>query len=183
MGIALMVLAYVVLPGVLTADPRRLNWSILTSLGVYNYSTLLGGPLGEEPGWRGYALPRLEQALGPVRASLVLALFWTGWHLPLFLYPGWTSSPLWVYVLFLTGQSLILTYGTNLAGFGIITPIAMHATFNTVSRFLSGLFAETQPSARVPFELVMALCGLATAFVLIVATRGRLAYREDAAQS
>jgi membrane protease YdiL (CAAX protease family) len=178
-GIALMVLAYVVLPALLTADPRRLHWSILTSLGVYNYSTLLGGPLGEEPGWRGYALPRLEHALGPVRASLVLAVLWTGWHLPLFLYPGWTSSPLWVYVLFLIGQSLILTYGANLAGFGIITPIAMHAMFNTVSRFLSGLFADTQPSARVPFVLVMALCGLATGVALVVATRGRLAYRED----
>ena len=182
-GVALMILAYVVLPAVMTADPRKLNWSILTSVAVYNYSTLLGGPLGEEPGWRGYALPRLEHALGPVRASLVLGLFWTGWHLPLFLYPGWTSSPLWIYVLFLTGQSLILTYGANLAGFGVITPIAMHATFNTVSRFLSGLFADTQPSARVPFVWVMALCGLATAVVLIVATRGRLAYREDSAQT
>jgi membrane protease YdiL (CAAX protease family) len=118
-----------------------------------------------------------------VRASLVLGLLWTGWHLPLFLYPGWTSSPLWVYVLFLTGQSLILTYGANLADFGIITPIAMHAIFNTVSRFLAGLFADTQPSARVPFELVMALCGLATGVALIVATRGRLAYREESAQS
>ena len=171
-GVALMVLAYLVLPGVMTADPRKLHWSILTSVAVYNYSTLLGGPLGEEPGWRGYALPRLEAALGPVRGSLVLGLLWTGWHLPLFFYPGWTSSPLWVYVLFLTGQSLILTYGANLARFGIITPIAMHATFNTVSRFLPGLFADTPPSARVPFDLVMALCGLATAVVLIVATRG-----------
>ena len=57
------------------------------------------------------------------------------------------SSPLWVYVLFLTGQSVILTYGANLGGFGIITPIAMHAAFNTVSKFLAGLLAETQPSA------------------------------------
>ena len=180
-GVALMVLAYVVLPGVLTADPRRLHWSILMSLAVYNYSTLLGGPLGEEPGWRGYALPRLEQALGPVRASLVLGLFWAGWHLPLFFYPGWTSSPRWVYVLFLTGQSLILAFATNLAGFGIVTPIAMHAIFNTVSKFLSGLFADVSPSARVPFELVMAICGLATGAALIVATRGRLGYREDSA--
>ena len=100
------------------------------------------------------------------------------WHLPLFWYPGWTTSPLWVYFLFLTGQSVILTFGANLAGFGVITPIAMHAAFNTVSRFLPGLFADTQPSARLPFELVMALCGLATAMILIAATRGRLAYRE-----
>jgi membrane protease YdiL (CAAX protease family) len=178
-GVALMIVAYLVLPGVMTADPRTLDWSILTSVAVYNYSTLLGGPLGEEPGWRGYALPRLETALGPVRGSVVLGLLWTGWHLPLFWYPGWTSTTLWVYVLFLTGQSLILTYGANLAGFGIITPIAMHAAFNTVSRFLPGLFADTQPSARLPFDLVMALCGLAIAVVLIVATRGRLAYRDD----
>jgi membrane protease YdiL (CAAX protease family) len=101
--------------------------------------------------------------------------------LPLFLYPGWTSSPLWIYVLFLTGQSVILTYGTNLARFGIITPIAMHAAFNTVSRFLAGLFAETKPSAPVPFVLVMALCGLAVALVLIVATRGRLAHGDEPA--
>jgi membrane protease YdiL (CAAX protease family) len=180
-GVALMILAYVVLPGITTADPRQLDWSVLTSLAVYNYSTLLGGPLGEEPGWRGYALPRLETALGPVRSSLVLGLLWTGWHLPLFLYPGWTSSPLWIYVLFLTGQSLILTYCTNLARFGILTPIAMHATFNTVSRFLGGLFAGTEPIAPIPFVLVMALCGLATALVLILATRGRLAYQEDPA--
>ncbi|MGQ0736605.1 MAG: CPBP family intramembrane glutamic endopeptidase [Acidobacteriota bacterium] len=180
-GVALMLLAYVVLPGVTTADPRTLHWSVLISPAVYNYSTLLGGPLGEEPGWRGYALPRLESALGPVRSSLVLGLLWTGWHLPLFLYPGWTSSPLWIYVLFLTGQSLILTYGTNLARFSILTPIAMHATFNTVSRFLSGLFAGTQPSAPIPFELVMALGGVAIALVLILATRGQHAYRHEPA--
>jgi hypothetical protein len=114
-----------------------------------------------------------------VRSSLVLALLWTGWHLPLFWYPGWISSPLWIYVLILTGQSFILTYGANLARFGIVTPIAMHAAFNTVSKFLGGLFADTQPSGRIPFELVMALCGLATAVALILGTRGRLAYGGD----
>lgn len=108
----------------------------------------------------------------------MLGLLWAGWHLPLFWYPGWTSSPPWIYVLFLTGQSLLLTYGANLAGFRIITPIAMHATFNTVSRFLSGLFADPQPNARVPFVLVMALCGLATGGALIAATRGRLVYHD-----
>jgi membrane protease YdiL (CAAX protease family) len=90
--VALVVVSYVVLPAIMTADPRRLSWSVLLSLSVYNYSTLLGGPLGEEPGWRGYALPRLEHDLGPVRASMVLGLLWAPWHLPLFFYPGWTSS-------------------------------------------------------------------------------------------
>lgn len=46
---------------------------------------LVGGPLGEEPGWRGYALPRLEARLGRRRAALVLGAGWTAWHLPLLL--------------------------------------------------------------------------------------------------
>jgi membrane protease YdiL (CAAX protease family) len=181
-AIILVIVSYVVLPAVMTADPRRLRWSVLASLAVYNYSTLLGGPLGEEPGWRGYALPRLERVLSPVRASLVLALLWVGWHIPLFFYPGWTSSPLWVYVVFLTGQSIILTFATNLAGFGVIAPIAGHAMFNTVSRFLAGLFRDTRPTAPVRFELVMALSGLAVAAIIVVLTRGRLGYREPSPQ-
>jgi membrane protease YdiL (CAAX protease family) len=177
LGVALIVFAYVVLPGVTTADPHKLNWSILASVAVYNYSTLLGGPLGEEPGWRGYALPRLEERYGPVSATLLLALLWAAWHLPLFLIPDWTTSPLWTFVLILVGVSIIMTTAVNLARFSVIAAIATHAAFNTVSRFLNGLFIHTQPSVRIPFELVLALCGIATALVLIGMTKGRLAYR------
>jgi membrane protease YdiL (CAAX protease family) len=178
-GVILIILAYVALPGITTSDPRTLHWDILASLTVYNYSTLLAGPLFEEPGWRGFALPRLEASFGPVRASLLLALLWTGWHLPLFFYPGWTTIPLWIYALIVTGVTVLMTYGTNLARFSVITPIVMHATFNTASRFLNGLLAGTEHRVHVPLELVLALCGLATAAVLIVATRGHLGYGSE----
>jgi membrane protease YdiL (CAAX protease family) len=105
--------AYVLLPGVTTADPHKLHRSILISEGVYNYSTLLGGPAGEEPGGRGYALPRLEGSGGPVRASLLLALLWAAWHSPLFIIPTWSSSPFWIYVLILVGLSVIMSYGAK----------------------------------------------------------------------
>lgn len=83
-GVMLIILAYVALPGITNSAPQTLHWGILMSVTVYDYSALLAGPLFEEPGWRGFALPRLEASFGPVRASLLLALLWTGWHLPLF---------------------------------------------------------------------------------------------------
>ncbi|MGH3144534.1 MAG: CPBP family intramembrane glutamic endopeptidase, partial [Rubrobacter sp.] len=49
----------------------------------------LDGPLGEDPGWRGFALPGL-QGLGysPLLATVVLAVLISGWHLPLFFMGG-----------------------------------------------------------------------------------------------
>ena len=87
------------------------------------------------------------------------------WHLPLFIRPRWESAPLCVYLGILTGLSFIMSYAANLTRFSLITVIAMHAAFNTVSRFLAGLFATTQPS---------------TALTLILVTRSRLPYDGDA---
>ena len=152
----------------------------MTSLAVYNYSTLLGGPLGEEPGWRGYALPRLEARFGAIRASLLLGVLWTGWHLPLFLISGWGSLPLWSYSLVLVGLSIIMSWGANIARFSVLTAIVMHAGFNTVTRFLNGLFVGIEPRANLSFEMVFPMSGLLVAGVLIVMTRGRLSYHRDA---
>jgi CAAX protease family protein len=179
-GAVLIVLAYVVFPALVLGDPRTLNWSILASLAVYNYSTLLGGPLGEEPGWRGYALPRLEARFGAVRAAVLLGILWTGWHLPLFLIAGWESLPLWSYGLVLIGVSIIMTWSANLARFSVLPAIVIHAAFNTVTRFLNGLFIGSQPRASLPFELVFPVSGLLVALLFIALTRGRLSYHGDA---
>jgi len=175
-GIAILIVTYVVLPAIVTTDPKKLNWGVLLSLGVFNYSTVLGGPLGEEPGWRGYALPRMEARLGPVRASLLLGILWTMWHIPMFLRPGWQSAPVWIYLIILCGMSLIMTFGANLSRFSVVTAVVMHAIFNTVSRYLAGLFATVQPEAAIPFELIMGLCGLGIGLFLILVTKGRLGY-------
>jgi membrane protease YdiL (CAAX protease family) len=177
-GVLLMMFAYVVLPGNTAADPSRLQWSVFASVSVYSVSTLIGGPLGEEPGWRGYALPRLEAALNPVQGSIVLAALWAGWHLPLFFYAGWVSAPLWIYALILLGASFILTFVANLARFNVLAPILAHAAFNTVSGWLAGFFAHTRPVVGVRFELILAVCGLVVGMVLIGATRGRLRYEQ-----
>ena len=70
----------------------------------------------------------------------------TGWHLPLFIRPGWESSQLWIYLLIMTGLSVIMTYAANLSRFSLITVVTLHAAFNTASRFQVGLFQRLRPS-------------------------------------
>ncbi|MBV9038064.1 MAG: hypothetical protein JO182_26490 [Acidobacteriaceae bacterium] len=99
----------------------------------------------------------MEARFDPTVGCAVLGIFWAGWHLPLFFAPGWTSSPFWIYVLIVISLSLIIGFVTNVARFAVVPAIVTHAMFNTVSRFLNGLFKEVQPSAAIPFELVLAL--------------------------
>jgi uncharacterized protein len=174
-GVALVIIAYVVLPAIITADPIKLNWSILLSLQVFNYSTLLGGPVGEEFGWTGYAFPRLQMRYGPLLGVLLIGVLWAVWHLPLFVRPGFYSTPFGAYLLMLVGLRLLIATCANWSGFGIAVAILMHAAFNTSSRWLAGLFTDAQPTSRLPFELVMALTGLAVAAIVVAWTRGRLA--------
>lgn len=175
-GIALTILAFVVLPAVFTANPTKLHWGIFLSTSVYNYSTILGGPLGEEFGWRGYALMPLEQRFGPTLGSGILSLLWIGWHLPLFLLPTWVSAPFWIYALIVIGFSFIISFAANLARFAVIPAILIHAIFNTVSNFLGGLFRDTQPNTSLPFELALAFGGISIATLLIVFTKGNLGF-------
>ena len=71
---------------------------------------LLQGATGEEAGWRGFALPRLQKTYGPINASLVLGLLWSFWHLPLWLFSGYSGLDLLIYVLAFSVSIISLTF-------------------------------------------------------------------------
>lgn len=73
---------------------------------------VLGGPLGEEPGWRGFLLARLLPRYGPVAAGLLTGVVWFAWHLPLFWLPGSAQAgiPLGYYAITLLSYSMVLTW-------------------------------------------------------------------------
>ncbi len=87
--------------------------------------------LGEEPGWRGFALPQLQARHTPFRASLILAPLWALWHLPLLGTEfAWPIVPPFVVSVF--GATFMLTWIFNRTQGSVLLPMLFHATVNTV---------------------------------------------------
>jgi uncharacterized protein len=94
--------------------------------------TLFIGPLGEEFGWRGVALPLLQRRFAPLWASLILGSIWGVWHLPAFVLGGtpqsaWSFGP---YVVGVLALSVIVTPMFNAARGSILIPILFHYQMN-----------------------------------------------------
>jgi membrane protease YdiL (CAAX protease family) len=174
-SLALIVAGYVVIPALaITKSIRLLHWKTFLSPSAYdcNFSTFFGGPVNEEPGWRGFALPRLQARFGHLGAALTLGVLWAGWHLPLFLIHGWSGLPVWAYVIMMTGLSVLMTFAFNISRSSILVSIWMHAIFNTCFILLLGLLAN---APLRPHSLLIYLASiLVLPLAIIVCTRGQL---------
>lgn len=95
--------------------------------------SLIRGPLGEELGWRAYALQELQKKYSPLKSALIIGVFWGFWHTPLWFASGYTDLNLVKYiVLFLIGIisfSVIITFFYYLNQ-NLVIPIVVHQVFN-----------------------------------------------------
>jgi CAAX protease family protein len=187
---ALLLIPYLLLPGALAAFrlPGLSVW--LTILMWYLLGLVVGGPLFEEGGWRGFALPRLEQRSGPLVGTLILGALWGLWHLTEFFIPGapqYTMTPfgtsfaghllafglfdIWTIVL-----AVIFTWVFNNTRGSILLAILLHTSIDVALVYLlPPLFpslATTPLFGLSEFLLVWVVLAL----LVIVATRGRLSY-------
>ena len=90
---------------------------------------------GEEMGWRGYVLPRLQARHNALIASLILGVIWGVWHLPKFLAPGNDSSfPL--FMLDTVVKAVMYTWIYNSTGGSLLMVTLFHAASNTGGVFL-----------------------------------------------
>jgi len=67
-------------------------------------------PVGEEIGWRGFALPRLIDKVGPLAASAIIGVVWTLWHVPMLTLQGVHPALYLAFVPFLVGGSILFTW-------------------------------------------------------------------------
>ena len=99
-------------------------------------STVVIVGLFEEVGWRGYALPRLQQKMTGLRAALLLGVIWGLWHLPLLVSDPSRQRPVTQFVILVVAQSVVLTWLYNSTRASLPLVIISHATIDTVARFV-----------------------------------------------
>lgn len=119
-------------------ESNSFNWNLFIGtfpLIIFSFSIFTdAGPLGEELGWRGYALPRLLQFHSPVVATSILSVFWTLFHLVAFFAPGTNQfgrSFMW-FTLFCFSLCFIMTWlYMNTGGNWIASGIIVHYMINS----------------------------------------------------
>lgn len=174
-----MALSVILLPGALASFSGLAGLAPLPMLTLFVYVFFLGGPLGEEPGWRGFALPRLQRRYGPLVGSLILGVIWAFWHLPIFWIPAWALPPtmlnIVMFVSAATAFTVVMTWVFNNTKGSLFMAVLVHTAFDMVLAILNKLFPVAivnDYGSNVPV-----LIGLgALAFVFVALTRGRLGY-------
>jgi membrane protease YdiL (CAAX protease family) len=106
----------------------------------------LQGSLGEELGWRGYALPRLLSGRSPLAASVMLGVLVAGWHAPLFVTGVYANA--WLHILFVITTTVLYTllYGGTRGS--VLLAMVFHTGWNLVPATFRDDQASTDEAPR-----------------------------------
>jgi len=122
----------------------------------------LGGAW-EEPGWRGFALPRLQAGRSALFAALILGVLIAGWHLPLMM----VGEVHWSDIVLIMGAVIIFNWVFNNANGSVLIIMLMHAMNNSISgSFFSPMFSGAD-SVRQSWLLAVVWCAVAIVVVIV----------------
>lgn len=151
------------------------NWLVIFML--FLFTLLFGGPLGEEIGWRGYALPRLLVNRNALLASLIVGVLWGLWHLPLFWIQGSLQAdiPIVWFLVSILAESILYTWVHIHTIGSLLLAILFHAAVNTWAKLiLLPLLADSLSPLLLTFGLEIAL-----AVIVVVLVRKKFLLRPN----
>ena len=127
------------------------------------WGMLLLAAYGEEIGWRGFALPRLQEKHPALSSTVLLTIAWGLWHVPAFFvlagYSGMSAGMVVGFFLGMLGGSFVLTWIFNRAGGSVLLVALWHASFNLVASTRAG-----RGTIAAVVSTVVMLAGFALAF-------------------
>lgn len=142
--------------------PAQLPWLAMLFLFLVLSSS------GEELGWRGFALPRLQARYGPVWASLILGLLWGCWHLPTFWIPGSLQYgvPIPGYILATIGYTYVYTCICNRTKGSVLLACLYHGASNLTLMYGNAIFP------KIISNLYLSLPALAITVIVVIVLSG-----------
>jgi CAAX protease family protein len=156
--IALAALANVGLGASLSLDQFGWGVPLIFAIAMVNP---LEGPLGEEPGWRGVALPGLQVGRSPLAGTAVLALLVALWHVPLLRAP-FDLRPVDLVTTFLV--TFWYAWLFNRTGGSVLLTLVAHAVDTSIET--NKLFPGAADQARLSWLWAIAV-GLLVAGLLV----------------
>lgn len=135
--------------------------------------------LAEEPGWREFAMPRMQNRYGPLVATLVVGVLWGAWHLPLFLtdWGGGRGHDLMGVVEFMVTAlafSTVMTWVFNRSGESMPLVMLLHTSVNN---FFSMAWSDMFPTLTdKQGSQAFLMAAVTVALILLAVTRGRLGF-------
>ena len=189
---ALTIVGLLLMPGGLSAFRVPGPDFLLTYLLAF-ISKFFAAPFTEEPAWRGFALPRLQERHGPLVGTLILGILWGLWHLPFWLFiPGHSGAgtgflgiviPFIEWLGFIMGFTILITWVFNHTHGSVLPAMLFHASINATvdtfpASFLPALFPPAV-AAHTGIPLLTEVCMLILGVLIVLATHGRLGYNQS----
>ena len=157
------------------------GFSILGLLLMFVPAIFISG-LGEEMGWRGYALTKLQLTNNPLISSLIIGVFWGLWHIPIIYWMSSQTGLLFLvefglYVLLLTAGSVIFTWVYNATDKSLWMVVLMHAAFTSVGNTIAAFTHPVTGGTWVPY-IVNILSVVVVAVFVVALNRPRMFSRQ-----
>lgn len=143
--------------------PPDLGWLVIVPVLIIGQIWVV---VAEEFGWRGFALPRLQDRFGSLGATLILAPLWSLWHLPMFFIQGSPQysenvpEALAVYIVITCFLSVMITAIYNRSGGSVLACMLFHAFLN-----IAAFTIRVPPDANITIYMIAAVALISVFFL------------------